>query len=134
MCSGAAETEATSLETALCLSPLIGARVEASDFREDTTHLLVKAEQLGRMGIGADNSGTERQSAKPTTDAEQSEGDLWVRVSADSFEGLGGFLDALQGVSGAEGTGPEGRAEELKNSIPQDAVFPILVDEKFTQE
>ena len=134
MSSGTAETEATSLETALCLSPLIGARVGASDFRDDTKQIRVKAKQLGSMGIGADNSGTENQLAKPTKDAEQSQGDLWVRVSADSFEGLGGFLDALQGVSGAEGTGPEGRAEELKNSIPQDAVFPILVDEKFTQE
>ena len=104
MSSGAAETEASGLDTALCLSPLIGARVEASDFCEDTTHFLVIAKQLGSMGIGADNSGTENQLAKPTTDAEESEGDLWVRVSADSFEGLGVFLNALQGVSGAEGT------------------------------
>jgi hypothetical protein len=125
--SGAAETEATSLETALCLSTLIGARVEASDFREDTTHSVVKAKQH-------DISGTEDQIAKPSTNAEQSEGDLWVRVSADSFEGLGVFLDALQGVSGAEGTGPEGRAEELKVSIPQNAVFPLFVNKKFARE
>ena len=91
------------METALCLSPLIGARVESSDFRKDTTHFLVQTKKLGSMGIGVDNSGTENQPAKPTTDAEQSESDLWVRVSAERFEGIGGFSDAFQGVNGAEG-------------------------------
>ena len=80
------------------------------------------------MGIVADNSGTETQLAKPTTNVEQPKGDLWICVFAAGLGCAGVFLDALKGASSV----PEGRAEELKVSIPPNAVFKAKQSETLT--
>ncbi len=57
----ASQTKASRFEAPLCLGPLTGTWVQASDFGEGAADFVVEAGEFRHVSVGADDSGAEDQ-------------------------------------------------------------------------